>query len=146
MTLPRPFIAHRYDVLATMARRIQRHFEERCANPVASGTASADKAAQDLRVAKAITADWESIADYLPAPTWLNDPRVGGAFPGERMALLQEMLTRAQELAPQNVEAIESLIWWETARIPARTLVEMTLELRARARARLNPQPKDRAA
>lgn len=146
MTTPRPFIAHRYDDLATMARRIQRHFQEKSRDLITSGASSADKIAQDLRVAKALAADWDSIAEYRPAPPWLDDPRRGGAFPRERQILLQEMLTRAQELAPQNVEAIEALIWWETARIPVRTLVEMTLELRARAAAKLNQQSKDRAA
>jgi hypothetical protein len=146
MNTARPFIAHRYDQLAATARRIQRHFEEQSRAPIAQGTSSADQIGQDLRVAKAIAAEWDSIAEYRPEPGWLRDPRAGGAFPGERQALLQAMLIRAQSLAPQMVEAIESLIWWETAQPSARILVEMTLELRARARAKLNPQPKDRAA
>jgi hypothetical protein len=146
MSGERPFIAHRYDVMAAMAHRIRRLCEDQSAKAGTSETRSADKAAQDLRVAKALAADWDSVAEYLPEPSWLHDPRAGGAFPAERRVLLQEMLTRAQTKAPQHVEAIEALIWWETARIPVRILVEMTLELRARARAKLNPQPKDRAA
>lgn len=133
-----------YELLAAVAATIHAGRAQRYPTMVLRDELSQDEADRGIRVMAAIAADWRACAVFEAAPDWLDDPARGGAHPFERVNELAAAARRARAAAddPHDFEkvgfadAIDTLIWWETATPSARWLIDTTIALRAREAAR----------
>ena len=131
MTPPRWYMDHA--LLAAVAEKV--HADRLRGYPalVDAGTLSPASAATGIRVMFAIAAGWRAIADVQPEPDWIHDPETGGAWPYERRAHLTAAARRPRAAAidaPDDFEvvgfadAIDTLLWWETASPTARCIAD----------------------
>jgi hypothetical protein len=134
---------HDYELLACVATRL--HARRILGYPqlVDAGRMTADAAADGIRVMGTISCTWWAIAEGQPEPQWTQDADAGGAWPYERVAALTIAARRPRAAAielPNDydvvgfADAIDTLIWWETARPSARLIVDCNRELRMPAR------------
>jgi len=130
---------HDYELLACVATRL--HAQRILGYPevVHAGRMTADAAADGIRVMGTIACTWWAIAKGKPEAPWTQDPDLGGAWPFERVAALTIAARRPRAAAielPNEYEvvgfadAIDTLIWWETARPSVRLIVDCNRELR----------------
>lgn len=114
---------------------------------VHAGRMTTRAAADGIRVMGTIACTWWAIADGQPEALWTQDPDLGGAWPYERVAALTIAARRPRAAAielPNDYEvvgfadAIDTLIWWETARPSARLIADCNRELRMPARPAAN--------
>ncbi len=131
-------------LLAVVAAAIHAGREQGYPSRVARGEMTQPEADRAIRVAGAIAADWLAIAALEAAPDWTDNPAQGGAWPwerGEELAAASQRARAAADEDPNNFErvgfadAIDTLIWWETASPSARWLADTTIALRAQATA-----------
>ncbi len=134
---------HDYELLACVATRL--HSQRIIGYPdvVHAGRMTARAAADGIRVMGTIACTWWAIAEGQPEALWTRDPDLGGAWPYERIAALTIAARRPRTTAielPNDYEvvgfadAIDTLIWWETARPSARVIADCNRELRMPAR------------
>ncbi len=130
---------HDYELLACVATRL--HAKRILGYPevVHAGRMTADAAADGIRIMGTIACTWWAIAEGQPEASWTQDPDLGGAWPFERVAALTIAARRARAAAielPNDYEvvgfadAIDTLIWWETARPSARLIADCNRGLR----------------
>ncbi len=123
---------HDYELLACVASRL--HVQRIIGYPdmVETSRMTLAVAADGIRVMGAIACSWWAIAERRPEQAWIHDPELGGAWPYERVAALTIAAKRPRAAAidlPNDFEivgfadAIDTLIWWETARPSARLIV-----------------------
>lgn len=124
---------HDYELLACVATRL--HAQRILGYPevVHAGRMTANAAADGIRVMGTIACTWWAIAEGQPEAPWAQDPDLGGAWPFERVAALTIAARRPRAAAielPNDYEvvgfadAIDTLIWWETARPSARLIAD----------------------
>jgi hypothetical protein len=143
VTRPRWFNDH--TLLAAVARHLYRQRRDTNRALVEAGTLDSAKAETGTRVMRAIAAEWRALAAIEPEPAGLRDGDGQGAWAFERVAALEAasiVARTAADLAPTDPEvtgfadAVDTLLWWETAKPSARFLVDTTIALRAQANAR----------
>lgn len=141
MTAPR--WQHDYELLACVATRLHAQRIDGYPKLVHAGRMTADGAADGIRVMGTIACSWWAIAEGHPEARWTQDPDLGGAWPYERVAALTIAARRPRATAielPNDydvvgfADAIDTLIWWETARPSARLIADCNRELRMAAR------------
>ncbi|TCP99883.1 hypothetical protein C8J46_10221 [Sphingomonas sp. PP-F2F-A104-K0414] len=149
MTAPR--WQHDYELLACVATRL--HVQRIVGYPevVHAGRMTARAAADGIRVMGTIACTWWAIAEGHPEAHWTQDPDLGGAWLYERIAALTIAARhpRAEAIELPNdydfvgfADAIDTLIWWETAQPSARLIADCNRELRMPARpAAISPIP-----
>ncbi len=102
-------------------------------------------AIEAVRVTFAIECTWRAIAALAPAPLWTDDPETGGAWPYERIATLREIAAETRAAADASygdfetvglADAVDTLIWWETASPPARLIADCNIVTRLEAASR----------
>jgi hypothetical protein len=134
---------HDYELLACVA--MQLHAQRIVGYPevVHVGRMTASAAADGIRVMGTIACTWWAIAEGQLEAHWTQDPELGGAWPYERIAALTIAARRPRATAielPNDYEvvgfadAIDTLIWWETARPSARLIADCNREIRMPAR------------
>ena len=139
---------HDFELLACVASRL--HAQRIVGYPslVDAGRMTAGEAADGIRIMGAIACSWWAIAEGRPEAEWTQDPDLGGAWPYERSASLAIAAPRARSAAielPNDFEivgfadAIDTLIWWETAQPSARLIADCNRALRT-------PAPRQSAA
>ena len=140
MQPPRLFSDHH--LLAAVARHLHAQRAVHYPRLVVEGRLSRARALDGLRIMRTIARSWRAIAELRPEPVGAHDPDQGGAWPFERIQHLTVTArhARAQADAAQGnrqaadlADAIETLLWWETARPSARWLVDTTLAGRRQA-------------
>jgi hypothetical protein len=123
---------HDYELLACVATRL--HVQRIVGYPelVHAERMTAVAAADGIRIMGTIACTWWAIAEGAPEAEWTQDPDLGGAWPYERIAALHVAARRPRAAAielPNDYEtvgfadAIDTLIWWETARPSASLIV-----------------------
>lgn len=123
---------HDYELLACVASRL--HVQRIVGYPdlVETNRMTPAVAADGIRIMGTIACSWWAIAERQPEQAWIHDPELGGAWPYERVAALTIAAKRPRAAAtdlPNDFEiagfadAIDTLIWWETARPSARLIV-----------------------
>jgi|GEM_PF-6899837 len=121
-----------YELLACVASRL--HVQRIVGYPdlVETNRMTPATAADGIRIMGTIACSWWAIAERQPEQAWIYDPELGGAWPYERIAALKVAAKRPRAAAidlPNDFEivgfadAIDTLIWWETARPSARLIV-----------------------
>jgi len=121
-----------YELLACVASRL--HVQRIVGYPdlVETNRMTPAAAADGIRIMGTIACSWWAIAERQPEQPWIHDPELGGAWPYERIAALTIAAKRPRAAAadlPNDFEivgfadAIDTLIWWETARPSARLTV-----------------------
>lgn len=142
MTPPRWFSDHH--LLASVARHLHAQRAAYYPRLVVESRLSRAKALDGLRIMRTIARSWRAIAELRPEPVGAQDPDQGGAWPFERVQHLTVAARHARaqaDAAEGNVQAadladaIETLLWWETARPSARWLVDTTIAGRRQANA-----------
>ncbi len=124
---------HDYELLACVATHL--HAQRILGYPevVHAGRMTAGAAADGIRVMGAIACTWWAIVENQLEALWTQDPDLGGAWPYERIAALTIAARRPRAAAielPNDYEAvgfadaIDTLIWWETARPSARLIAD----------------------
>ena len=133
-----------HELLAAVAAHLHQQRVDGYPELVAAGKLSQRSADAGIRIMGAVARGWAAIVAIEPEPAGLHDPFQGGAHAWERVDTFIDRAIRARAIAdahPDDVEtvgladAIDTLLWWETASPSARWLVDMTIELRARAAA-----------
>ena len=153
MTRPRWHTDH--ELLAAVANRL--HAQRVAGYPelVAAGTLSQAKADAGIRVIGAIAAGWSAIARLELEPADLYNGDAGGAWPSERVAALsvaaRAARTKADELASDFeivgfADAVDTLIWWETAQPDARWIADFNRLARSIYGAAADEQRRERDA
>ena len=106
---------------------------------VDAGRMTAIAAADGIRIMGTIACTWWAIVDAQPEAAWTQDPALGGAWPYERLHALTVAARRPRAAAiewPDDYEivgfadAIDTLIWWETAQPSARLIADCNRALR----------------
>ena len=110
------------------------------------------EALEAVRVPFTIASTWRAIAALAPAPLWTDDPDTGGAWPYERMATLRELAAETRAAADASygdfetvglADAVETLIWWETASPPARAIADCNIVWRIEKASRRQTRPRE---
>lgn len=138
-------------LLAAVAAYLRDQRADRYPALVTAGRLDPRAAADGIRIVSAIAASWAAIVAFEPEPVGAHDPDTGGAWTFERIDTLRDIAIRtraAADAAPGEFEiagladAVDTLLWWETAQPSARQLADATIEGRARAAsARLAQSP-----
>jgi hypothetical protein len=145
---PRWFKDHA--LLAAVARYLYRQRRDTNRALVEAGTLDSATAETGIRVMRAIAAGWQALAAIAPEPDGLHDGDGHGAWAWERVDALQAasiVARTAADAVPHDFEvtgfadAVDTLLWWETAKPSARFLVDTTIALRAQAAARRASTP-----
>ncbi|WP_230769499.1 hypothetical protein [Sphingomonas sp. Leaf4] len=127
--MTRPALAHDWQALATAARQMLAQRIERDPPYVEAGKMTAEIAADRLRIAQALVAQWDSIVahepPYDPQDAWIATGGREGAYPHELREDLRAAAKRARTLADKHGEdagaaafadAVEALAWHERPR------------------------------
>ena len=110
------------------------------------------EAIEAVRVPFTIASSWRAIAALAPAPIWTDDPDMGGAWPYERMATLREIAAETRAAADASygdfetvglADAVDTLIWWETASPPARLIADCNIIGRIETASRPQTRPRE---
>ena len=137
MTRPRWYDDH--ELLAAVARRLHAQRAAHYPRLVAEGRITRLQALDGLRIMRTIARCWRAIAQLRPEPLGVHDPAEGGAWPFERRQHLALAARHARVQADANpgefeivgfADAIDTLLWWETADMPARLLADINIGLR----------------
>ncbi|WP_267382203.1 MULTISPECIES: hypothetical protein [unclassified Sphingomonas] len=140
----RPRWHNDHELLAAVARRLLAQRVEGYPALVDAGRLSPAAADAGIRIMRAVAIGWRLIAAIEPEPEWLGDPEREGAWPFERVASLTIAARSARVAAdtsygdPEAIgfaDAVDALLWWETAEPSARWLTDTTRALRAQAAA-----------
>jgi len=137
--MPAPRWQHDHELLACVASQL--HALRITGDPelVDAGRMTPLAAADGIRIMGTIACTWWAIVDGQPEAAWTQDPELGGAWPYERLHALTVAARRPRAAAielPNDYEivgfadAIDTLIWWETAQPSARLIADCNRALR----------------
>ncbi len=149
----RPRWHNDHELLAAVAVKIHTDNATRYRALFAEKAITRAAAIEAVRVTFAVACSWRAIAALAPAGEWIDDPDLGGAWPYERC----QMLTNAAEVArlaadamPHCFEtvgfadAVDTLVWWESASPPARLIADTNMQLRREAAMRPPGRPREK--
>ncbi len=157
----RPRWHNDHELLAAVAVKIHADNATRYRALFAEKEITRAAAIEPARVTFAVACSWRAIAALAPAGEWIGDPDMGGAWPYERLQTLQEAAKVARRAADAMshcfetvgfADAVDTLIWWETASPPARLIADTNMHVlrvaarRPPARPRENRTPPTRLA
>ena len=137
--MSRPRWSSDHDLLAAVARNLHAQRAAHYPRLVAEGRIARSAALDGLRVMRTITRGWRAIARLQPEPFGVHTPDEGGAWPFERRHHLTVAARHARARADANpaefevvgfADAVDTLLWWETADMPARLLADINIGLR----------------
>lgn len=128
-----------YELLAAVASNLHAQRAAHYPRLVAEGRITRSAALDGLRVMRTIARCWHAIARLQPEPFGIHTPDQGGAWPFERQHHLTLSARHARTRAEANpgefeivgfADAVDTLLWWETADMPARLLADINIGLR----------------
>lgn len=137
--MPAPRWQHDHELLAYVASQLHALRITGYPELVDTGRMTPIAAADGIRIMGTIACTWWAIVDGQPEAAWTQDPELGGAWPYERLHALTVAARRPRAAAielPNDYEivgfadAIDTLIWWETARPSARLIADCNRALR----------------
>ena len=122
--MPAPRWQRDHELLACVASQLHALRITGYPELVDTGRMTPIAAADGIRIMGTIACTWWAIVDGQPEAAWTQDPELGGAWPYERLHALTVAARRPRAAAselPNDYEivgfadAIDTLIWWETA-------------------------------
>lgn len=128
-----------YELLAAVAGNLHAQRATHYPRLIAEGRITRPAALDGLRVMRTIARTWRAIARLRPEPFGVHTPDTGGAWPFERQHHLIVAARHARARADQRpgefeivgfADAVDTLLWWETAAMPARLLADINIGLR----------------
>lgn len=137
----RPRWYNDHELLAAVARAIHHQRARRYPDLVRADKLDRRLALDGLRIARTIAHSWAAIAALRPEPAWIHSPDDGGAWPYERRASLAIAARHARAAADADpdcsrtvgfADAVDTLIWWETAEHSARFYADFNIMARDR--------------
>lgn len=150
----RPRWHNDHELLAAVAVKIHDDNATRYRALFAEEAITRAAAIEAVRVTFAVACSWRAIAALAPAGEWIDDPDLGGAWPYERRQMLNdaaEVARHAADAMPHCFEtvgfadAVDTLVWWETASPPARLIADTNMQLRREAAMRTShARPRER--
>ncbi|MES3092727.1 hypothetical protein [Sphingomonas aerolata] len=149
----RPRWHNDHELLAAVAVKIHADNATRYRALFAEKAITRAAAIEAVRVTFTVACSWRAIAALAPAGEWIDDPDLGGAWPYERRQMLSdaaEVARRAADAMPNCFEtvgfadAVDTLVWWETASPPARLIADTNMQCRREAAMRPPARPRER--
>jgi hypothetical protein len=148
----RPRWHNDHELLAAVARKIHADNATRYRALFARKKITRVAAIEAVRVTFTISCSWGAIAALAPTPVWIDDPNTGGAWPYERLQVLNDAAKIARQAADGAsycfetvgfADAVDTLIWWETASPPARLIADCNIIGRIEAASRPQARPRE---
>lgn len=149
----RPRWHNDHELLAAVARKIHADNATRYRALFARKKITRVAAIEAVRVTFTISCSWGAIAALAPTPVWIDDPETGGAWPFERLQVLKDAGKIARQAADDAsycfetvgfADAVDTLIWWETASPPARLIADTNMQSLREAAMRPPARPRER--
>ena len=140
--MPAPRWQHDHELLACVASQLHALRITGYPELVDTGRMTPIAAADGIRIMGTIACTWWAIVDGQPEAAWTQDPELGGAWPYERRHALTVAARRPRAAAiewPNDYEivgfadAIDTLVWWETAWPCARLICDCNSKPRSPA-------------